>query len=265
MLFKLRQRGDAVFKLPFPVVPFFGIDVWPVSRRVRDEGLRGSGKFHQFRLLGALVMPRRWNVNRRWPAARNGFERNAAGPVEIHHLFMDFRFAARFGCFVFLLSGSAALFGVEGETASKPAPQNASQNILRQLDEGFVQVFEKVAPAVVVIEADKKESEQEQAETFDFFMRGPDDKDPQKMFRMPPPSSRSEASGFIVRKDGYIFTNNHAIAEAGKLQVRLKDGRRFPAKVVGTDDKTDVAVLKIEAANLPVVELGDSDERQRPQ
>jgi S1-C subfamily serine protease len=62
-----------------------------------------------------------------------------------------------------------------------------------------------------------------------------------------------------MRADGLILTNNHVIADAEKLSVRLKDGRSFPAKVLGTDDKTDIAVLQIDAKNLPVVEFGDSD------
>jgi S1-C subfamily serine protease len=63
----------------------------------------------------------------------------------------------------------------------------------------------------------------------------------------------------LIRADGYILTNHHVVADADKLEVRLKDGRTFPGKVVGFDDKTDIAVLKIEAKDLPVAELGDSD------
>lgn len=67
-------------------------------------------------------------------------------------------------------------------------------------------------------------------------------------------------SGFIVDKVGYILTNAHVVAEAAKITVKLDDGREFTAKVVGTDDETDIAVLKIEAgADLPVVQLGNSD------
>jgi Do/DeqQ family serine protease len=66
-------------------------------------------------------------------------------------------------------------------------------------------------------------------------------------------------SGVIVSKDGYILTNNHVIAEADSLRVTLNDGREFDAKVIGTDPKTDVAVIKIDAANLPILTLADSD------
>jgi Do/DeqQ family serine protease len=73
------------------------------------------------------------------------------------------------------------------------------------------------------------------------------------------PPILSEGSGFLVRPDGYIFTNFHVVEGADKIAVKLKDGRSFSGKVVGTDEKTDVAVIKIEAKDLPVVQLGDSD------
>ena len=63
---------------------------------------------------------------------------------------------------------------------------------------------------------------------------------------------QSEGSGFIVRADGYIYTNYHVLEGADRIDVKLKDGREFQAKIVGTDEKTDVAVIKIEATNLPV-------------
>ena len=70
---------------------------------------------------------------------------------------------------------------------------------------------------------------------------------------------QSEGSGFIVRPDGYIFTNFHVVEGADKIDVKLRDGRNFPARMVGTDEKTDIAVIKIDAKDLPVVQLGDSD------
>ena len=69
---------------------------------------------------------------------------------------------------------------------------------------------------------------------------------------------QSEGSGFIVRPDGFIFTNNHVVEGADKVVVKLKDGREMPGTVVGTDEKTDIAVVKVDAANLPVVQLADS-------
>ena len=66
-------------------------------------------------------------------------------------------------------------------------------------------------------------------------------------------------SGFITSQDGYILTNNHVVANADKIKVTLQDKREFTAEVVGTDPKTDVAVIKIKAEKLPVAPFGDSD------
>ncbi len=77
-----------------------------------------------------------------------------------------------------------------------------------------------------------------------------------------PPQQRVQrgvGSGFIVSNDGQILTNAHVVADADEVSVVLKDGRRFAGKVVGADPVTDVAVINIDAANLPVVELGNSD------
>jgi Do/DeqQ family serine protease len=66
-------------------------------------------------------------------------------------------------------------------------------------------------------------------------------------------------SGVIVSADGYILTNNHVVEEADELEVQLGDERKFPAKLVGNDPKTDIAVIKIDATQLPHATLGDSD------
>jgi len=66
-------------------------------------------------------------------------------------------------------------------------------------------------------------------------------------------------SGVIVSSNGYILTNNHVVADSDELKVALNDGREFVAKVIGTDEKSDVAVIKIEAEGLPVATLADSD------
>jgi serine protease Do len=72
------------------------------------------------------------------------------------------------------------------------------------------------------------------------------------------PIMRGNGSGFIVSKDGYILTNAHVVSEADEVTVRLTDRREFPAKVIGSDTRTDVAVIKIDAkADLPVVVIGD--------
>jgi len=88
---------------------------------------------------------------------------------------------------------------------------------------------------------------------FEFFRR----------FGMPVPQERmprhGQGSGFIVSKDGYILTNAHVIDEASEVTVKLTDRREFKAKVVGSDPLTDVAVLKIDAKDLPVVRIGRAD------
>ncbi len=71
--------------------------------------------------------------------------------------------------------------------------------------------------------------------------------------------AHSLGSGFVIRADGYIVTNHHLVDAASNIKVRLPDGREFPAKVVGRDEKTDLALLKIEATGLPVLAFGDSD------
>ena len=71
------------------------------------------------------------------------------------------------------------------------------------------------------------------------------------------PAPRGEGSGFIVSADGYILTNAHVVDDASEVTVKLTDRREFSAKVIGFDKRTDVAVLKIDAKNLPVVRIGD--------
>ena len=68
-----------------------------------------------------------------------------------------------------------------------------------------------------------------------------------------------QGSGFIISKDGYILTNNHVVGDADTVTVKLLDGREFTAKTIGADPHSDVAVIKIDAVDLPVLELGDSD------
>jgi serine protease Do len=73
----------------------------------------------------------------------------------------------------------------------------------------------------------------------------------------PRPESRSLGSGFIISGDGYILTNAHVVEGADEIDVRLTDKREFKARVIGADKRTDVALIKIEAASLPTVRMGD--------
>ena len=74
-----------------------------------------------------------------------------------------------------------------------------------------------------------------------------------------PEERRITGSGFIIRPDGYIVTNAHVVSDAEKIQVKLSDGRRLDAKLIGQDDRVDLALIKIEATGLPVAMLGDSN------
>jgi serine protease Do len=74
-----------------------------------------------------------------------------------------------------------------------------------------------------------------------------------------PEDRRSSGSGFLIREDGYLVTNAHVVGDAERIQVRLHDGRRFDARLVGLDERVDLALLKIEAKGLPVAQLGDSN------
>jgi serine protease Do len=79
------------------------------------------------------------------------------------------------------------------------------------------------------------------------------------LFKEPPARRQyGQGSGVIVSSDGYIITNNHVVADAVDVEVILADRRQFKGKVVATDPKTDVAVVKIQSTNLPIVAWGDS-------
>ncbi|MEO5717530.1 MAG: trypsin-like peptidase domain-containing protein [Chthoniobacterales bacterium] len=144
-------------------------------------------------------------------------------------------------------------------TPTIPAEAAApGKDVVHQLNSAFAKVFEIVAPSVVIIEVTKKYDGNETSLDDLFFQPPPDDANPPQSRRAPEPV-QSEGSGFIVRQDGFIYTNFHVVEGAAKVQVKLQDGREFPGKVVGTDEKTDIAVVKVEASNLPVVQLADSD------
>src|ERR1700719_2222164 len=138
------------------------------------------------------------------------------------------------------------------------AAAEQGKDVVHQLNNAFAKVFETVAPSVVIIEISKKNDTETSAFDDLFFQGPPDESNPRRNQRNLQPI-QSEGSGFIVRPDGYIFTNFHVVEGADKIDVKLKDGRDFSAKVIGTDEKTDIAVIKIDAKDLPVVQLGDSD------
>ena len=78
---------------------------------------------------------------------------------------------------------------------------------------------------------------------------------PQKQFE-----TTSLGSGFIISRDGYVLTNHHVVADAEEVMVRLSDRREFVARIVGSDERSDIALLKIDAEDLPAVRIGDSED-----
>src|ERR1043166_855695 len=140
-----------------------------------------------------------------------------------------------------------------------PSAAEAGKDVVHQLNNAFAKVFESVAPGVVIIETSKKGEISDSSPLDDLFFQGPPDENRPRRDPGTPRPVQSEGSGFIVRPDGYIFTNVHVIEDADKIDVKLRDGREYPAHVVGTDERTDNAVIKVDGKDLPVVELGDSD------
>ena len=136
-----------------------------------------------------------------------------------------------------------------------PAPIQLSAPALKaatDFGDAFVSVAEHVKPEVVFIRAQHVErgDNQRLPPGFqDFFPN----------LRRRPQVEQGSGSGFIVSPDGFILTNNHVVAGADKVTVRLYDKREFTAKVVGTDPNTDVAVIRIDARSLPSVGFGNSD------
>jgi serine protease Do len=96
-------------------------------------------------------------------------------------------------------------------------------------------------------------------EMFDFFRKFFPHGGPQRGGPMREMPARGEGSGFIVSGDGYILTNAHVVDGADEVTVKLTDKRKFTAKVIGYDTRTDIAVIKINAGNLPKVTIGDPD------
>jgi serine protease Do len=113
--------------------------------------------------------------------------------------------------------------------------------------QAFIETADKVTPTIVQISV---VSERDKGPHDDFFFFP---------FKDLPKEQRGSGSGIIISDDGYIVTNNHVVENANKVTVGMYDKRRFDATVVGTDPLTDLAVIKIEAKDLPVAYLGDSD------
>ncbi|NOR67236.1 MAG: PDZ domain-containing protein [Woeseiaceae bacterium] len=147
--------------------------------------------------------------------------------------------------------------------------------MLRRIGKTFAAIAEKASPAVVVLKIDTRPP-QERSEAGRPRRREPQGNwqpvrrerlsdqgiiDTAVVRRLQRLGTRQQSLGlgFIVSEDGYILTSHHVIARASKVRAELADGRKFDAKIIGADPATDVAVVKIDADDLPALELGDSD------
>jgi len=171
---------------------------------------------------------------------------------------------------IFFMTAGSNLFSDEAITTNTHAASTAGQEggttaIDRErvapalaLEEAFTLVAESVTPTVVQVRSEKVVSQQQMLEgtPFEEFFNpfGGGGDSPQQEFR-----SDGLGSGVLIRADGYIITNNHVINGADELKVRLSDGRFFDATVIGADPLSDLAVIKIESANMPHVSFGDVD------
>lgn len=115
----------------------------------------------------------------------------------------------------------------------------------------FTQAAERSVEAVVHVKT--KYYRQQYVDPFYHFFFGRPQQSQQ-------PSAMASGSGVILSNDGYIVTNNHVIEDANEIEVVLNDKRTFTAQLIGTDPNTDLALLKIEATNLPTIEIGNSDD-----
>lgn len=132
----------------------------------------------------------------------------------------------------------------------------------------FTSIAKKAAPAVVSIQVKgSKQAYSNEQEPFDFF----NDDFLQRFFgksqrgQVEEQPLTGQASGFIVASDGYILTNGHVVQDMTEIIVALNDGKEYPAKVIGLDPETDIALIKIEAKNLPFLKLAAIEEVEQGQ
>ena len=167
------------------------------------------------------------------------------------------------------LAGASTFALTNPDTPEKPAGQpelkveHAPVDRARTPAGSFAPIVQKVAPSVVEVfvttKGERQELSEEQMDLFrHFFGRnmnpGHGNQDGEA------PRQHGLGSGVIVSPDGYILTNNHVVKDATEILVAMADGRQFPAKVIGTDPKTDVALIKIKADKLPALTFADSSE-----
>ena len=167
-----------------------------------------------------------------------------------------------------VVAGSALAFTQKAASGSHGSPVKVEVDERPVAREGggrtsFAPVVKKVGPGVVKVYTKTKAREMsfqgppEMDDLFRQFFGQPFGEQGPRHFYGPP--QEGVGSGVVVTKDGYILTNNHVVDGADEVKVALQDGREFSAKVIGRDPKTDVAVIKIGAKDLPAVAMADSD------
>jgi len=176
---------------------------------------------------------------------------------------LGFKHGLAVGLLLLMLGGGLGYVKTVSSAGSPPPAQtnnSVSTMPVDSLSTAFERVAKIVEPSVVNISTEQVIQSSEMPRDpfggmfggdrpFGFFFDQPRDM-----------TQRSLGSGFIVDPRGYILTNNHVVKDATKIKVRLQDGRELSGKVVGTDPETDLAVIKVEAGNLPVLKLADSDQ-----
>ena len=174
--------------------------------------------------------------------------------------------------------GAAALF-VAPDAARHPA---VAQNVTQQAQTvqrpvGFADIVEKVKPAVISVRVKMNASPQNSSfegrqlpQGFERFFRrygmpedmvpdGPQSRGPRD--RGPRQRSSGQGSGFFISPDGYAVTNNHVVDKADEVEVQTDDGKTYTAKVIGTDPRTDLALIKVEGNDFPYAKLADKSPR----
>ncbi|MGQ9570996.1 MAG: DegQ family serine endoprotease [Thermodesulfovibrionales bacterium] len=149
--------------------------------------------------------------------------------------------------------------GQHGPYLSYPISPNVPRQII-ETSRAFSEIVSTVSPAVVNISTTKVLRRDTDGlfddPFFDFFKPFHDLRIPKKW------KEQSLGSGVVVSPDGYIITNNHVVEKSDEIKVTLLDKRTFKGKIVGADPKTDIAIIKIDAVNLPTIPWGDSDKLQ---
>lgn len=175
---------------------------------------------------------------------------------------------------VSVLALTVALGACSGDSRAQQPPPATAANAVPQVPvsspalvnalPNFAPLVEKFGPAVVnvdVVQTPQPTSGpgqgSEEDPLNDFFRRFGIPEGRGRGFQFQPQPQRGSGSGFIVTPDGYILTNAHVVADADQVTVKLSDRREYQAKVVGVDQRTDVAVIKIDAKDLPTVRVGD--------